>query len=431
MGRLRRWTALIALLAAVARAQVPTWPQTWQMNRSTILMTCNYSGFTDPRSTVGWAIVDYDWSNAKGTGSADGWAKHKPMDCEEMLVKQVQMAHALSPNTGYFIYRNAIKALNWYTTVRTKLYDPAYASWFLKFNCSGSSPTSSCHVPVCDNNYSPPLCTALYHDQGQTPGYPHGDGDCAAPACDCGKNPCGEYLFDFRSLHVEVNGQSMIDWYVNEYFFSETGAGNPLVAGFYTDDSWSSSGPTEMDANSVRDMGLSAQDVADVTAGYILAQAALYPEILKRGKFVWDQTLNHDPYAPLNGDCPQPWVRKASCSADLRDLCVPMAAPQTRTLLYGFSPGSCTGTDPRQLTEVETDVVNFLLVRGPYAYLGNGWSGCGFGTAEFPPQLNLDYGDALGMCAETAPGSGVFRREFTKSTVQMDCSSYTPSITWK
>jgi len=134
MGRLRRWTALIALLAAVARAQVPTWPQTWQMNRSTILMTCNYSGFTDPRSTVGWAIVDYDWSNAKGTGSADGWAKHKPMDCEEMLVKQVQMAHALSPNTGYFIYRNAIKALNWYTTVRTKLDDPTYASWFLKFN---------------------------------------------------------------------------------------------------------------------------------------------------------------------------------------------------------------------------------------------------------------------------------------------------------
>ena len=51
--------------------------------------------------------MDYDWSNAKGTGDADGWAKHKPMDCEEMLVKQVQMAAAVSPSTGYFIYRNA------------------------------------------------------------------------------------------------------------------------------------------------------------------------------------------------------------------------------------------------------------------------------------------------------------------------------------
>jgi hypothetical protein len=84
------------------------------------------------------------------------------MDCEEMLVKQVQMAAAVSPDTGYFIYRNAIKALPWYTTVRVKAEDPAYAAWFLHFNCSAAGPTTGCHVPVCDNNYSPPLCTALY-----------------------------------------------------------------------------------------------------------------------------------------------------------------------------------------------------------------------------------------------------------------------------
>ena len=89
-----------------------------------------------------------------------------------------------------------------------------------------------------------------------------------------------------------------------------------------------------MDGNAVADMGLSPQDVAAITAGYNEAQAALYPEILRRGKFVWDQTLNHDPYAPLNGDCPQPWVRGASCAADLRALCSPSAAPQqNRTLL--------------------------------------------------------------------------------------------------
>jgi hypothetical protein len=157
------------------------------------------------------------------------------MDCEEMLVKQVQMAAAVSPSTGYFIYRNAIKALPWYTTVRVKAEDPAYASWFLPFNCSAASPVQGCHVPVCDANYDPPLCTALYHDQGQTPGYPHGDGDCAAPACDVGLIPVGEYLFDFRSVNVSVNGQTFIEWYIEEYFFSATGAGNPLVKGFYTD----------------------------------------------------------------------------------------------------------------------------------------------------------------------------------------------------
>lgn len=48
--------ALAAIGAAVA--QVPSWPQTWQMNRSTIIMTCNYSGLNDPSVTAGWTIVD-------------------------------------------------------------------------------------------------------------------------------------------------------------------------------------------------------------------------------------------------------------------------------------------------------------------------------------------------------------------------------------
>ena len=41
MAPLSRLVAAAAALAASALAQVPTWPQTWQMNRSTIMMTCN------------------------------------------------------------------------------------------------------------------------------------------------------------------------------------------------------------------------------------------------------------------------------------------------------------------------------------------------------------------------------------------------------
>ena len=44
----------------------------------------------------------------------------------------------------------------------------------------------------------------------------------------------------------------MLKWHANESFPPMTGAGNPLVAGFYTDESWPNGGPTEMDANSVR-----------------------------------------------------------------------------------------------------------------------------------------------------------------------------------
>ena len=70
---------------------------------------CNGTGSTDPQSTKGWAIVDFDWSNWKGIGSADGWAKHKPMDCEELMVKQTEMTVAASPGTKVMVYRNMIK----------------------------------------------------------------------------------------------------------------------------------------------------------------------------------------------------------------------------------------------------------------------------------------------------------------------------------
>ena len=67
-------------------------------------------------STRGWGIVDFDWSNAKKV-----WAAAKPMNCEEMLVEQVKQTTAASPGTTVWVYRNGIKALPWYTTVRLKV----------------------------------------------------------------------------------------------------------------------------------------------------------------------------------------------------------------------------------------------------------------------------------------------------------------------
>jgi hypothetical protein len=53
------------------------------------------------------------------------------------------------------------QALPWFSSVRAKLEDPAYAGWFLRFRTDNST----YHVPQCDDNYDPPLCTPFYHDQ--------------------------------------------------------------------------------------------------------------------------------------------------------------------------------------------------------------------------------------------------------------------------
>jgi hypothetical protein len=103
----------------------PPYKQTWLQNLSSLIMPCNNTGLTNPSSTLGWGIVDFDWSNNKGRGTADGWAKHHPMDDEEQLFKQIQITAAATPGTTIWAYRNTVYGYSWYTDVRLILEDPA------------------------------------------------------------------------------------------------------------------------------------------------------------------------------------------------------------------------------------------------------------------------------------------------------------------
>ena len=166
--------------------------------------------------------------------------------------------------------------------------------------------------------------------------------------------------------------------------------------------------------------------------------AALRNVILGNGKFAWQLLWIGGDVEGIGSTCPQPLVTKSKCVSELRALCQTDSPAQTPTMMYSFSPGSCSGSsgrwpshrvpiDPPQLKE---DLANFLLVRGPYAYLGHGWLGCNH-EYVFPPELNEDFGEPTAVCSETAAGSGVFVREWTKASVQMDCNSYTPTITMR
>ena len=81
-------------------------------------------------------------------------------------------------------------AYPWYTSVRKTLEDPAYADWYLRFKDKGPWYSKKCDAV---NNTD---CSDFYHCREQSPGFPHGDGDCGAPNCYCGSNvPCGFYIW--------------------------------------------------------------------------------------------------------------------------------------------------------------------------------------------------------------------------------------------
>ena len=142
---MRRWFPLGAVLRNLASAAKPCddWPkspgtvprapykQTWQMNLSTIIMPCNNTGYTSPSSTLGWGIIDFDWSNGKGTGTADGWVKHQPMDDEEMLFEQVRRTTKASPGTTVWVYRNTVRTHG--TPCAQNSGRPGILPWYFKF----------------------------------------------------------------------------------------------------------------------------------------------------------------------------------------------------------------------------------------------------------------------------------------------------------
>ena len=353
------------------------------------------------------------------------WAKSKPMNCEEMLVEQVKKTTAASPNTQVWVYRNGMKALPWYTLVRTKVTDPAYAQWFMPFSPKVIANHSAAHVPVCDDNYDPPRCSNLYHDQTQTPGYPTGDGVCAPPGCDVGSVPVGEYIFDPRSVNVSVHGQTLLEWFIEDYLFGPTGAGNAKIGGFYFDDHWLPTGPSEMNRHAAEDMGLTQDDLDELMDAFTWQMDQVYATILKRGKFTWNQFWNGSPERTQWIDCPAPMVAQKTCAADVRALCSAASLSQSVAMLYGFSPG-CGGSDSN-ITDPDTDIAAFLLTRGPYAWLGHGWSGCSK-QYERPAGLDVDYGVPHGLCVESANGSGVFTREWSKASVTLDCNTWSGSI---
>jgi hypothetical protein len=75
-------------------------------------------------------------------------------------------------------------------------------------------------------------------------------------------------------------------------------------------------------------------------------------------------------------------------------------------------------------------LASFLLIRGPYAWLGWAWLGCG-NFPYRPPELDVDYGTPLGTCSPVANEPGVFAREYTKASVRVDCRKWEASISPK
>lgn len=141
-------------------------------------------------------------------------------------------------------------------------------------------------------------------------------------------------------------------------------------------------------------------DVANMTAAWAETQRAAYAAIRAAGGYSW-QFLNCEPGSKLCGGNTQNapgWNQtdpRAQCASYMRAQCgAPTSSPQARdyALFFGFT--RVTHHQQFPLPSFMQDLAAFLLIRGPYAWIGFGWQGCIGGTNPFvqPPELKADYG---------------------------------------
>lgn len=454
----------------------PPFPPSWRTNDSTLLYWRNGTGYQDESTLRGYGLLLFDWAHAAAVWIDNGGAGG-PMDNGAVLAEQCRRLKArANPAAKCVVYRNTVKALNQFADVSALLDDPGrYAGFFLPWKpratyqsalcdlrSSGGPPlmpnpqiscrnltASDVHVPMCDGANRSKCSRLAYFGTHQIPIVP-GAGrnwantsspfqnlSCVAGAaggqCDCGANPCGEYLFDFRNA-------SMREWFVDEYMASAMAP--PHVDGLVLDDSWggagtAGSGPSEEEKHCLEDAGLVPADVAAITAGWRAARDALLARAAAQGSYI-APTYGGDSLSKRAGNS------STACAKRMRFFCGPgaaqPAAPRYFSVMYDKVPPPAFGLAP---TNMDLDMAYFLAARGPYAWVGSGpilgwqlshWWAPGqtrlIEPRDFRPHwFDVEFGEPAGACTETVPDvSGVFTRNYSKASVRVDCPRLSGSI---
>ena len=115
----------------------------------------------------------------------------------------------------------------------------------------------------------------------------------------------------------------------------------------------------------------------------------------------------------------------ARCNAFLRKYCRSDNPNLEAAFIYEWTR-EAMGVHAPPAAAVMQDLARFLLVRGPFSWLGYGWEGC---ITEPPPvgEYDHDYGEPNGRCVESS--AGIFTRQWTKAHVEMDCNTFVANIT--
>ena len=356
---------------------LPRWAPSYAMADSTIAMASNSLGFFNASLAARFGVVAFDHNNAFVLWDKHIHPGHMPTGTtsEEYLVQQCALVKQANNRTKCFVYRNGEVSISWLSSEAKKMYTKADASLFLQ---AGGRPYNEpgdgdphVHIPNKDQfffNFSNPAMASWWNDTLMLG--PHAVSGSAQTRC-CGAVVDGIFVDDSTGLGTEHT---------------------PMV----------------------RRCGMGTAAIADWNAKAHAAYVASWRAVVDRGGFVWNLLRDPDGRFALTGGVP-PQPTNGTCAGYLRAKCGNSSwGGQRWAMMMSPEPGS-----ERQA------VAAFMLLRGPYAWLGRGWLGGDVDESLVAPDLHsLDPGTPLGPCKPSDGSGEVYTRQFTRMTVSLNCSSW-------
>lgn len=345
---------------------LPSWNATWQLNQSTIAQPGNTVGFLNATQAARWGLLSLDWSIANGVWNT---GNSSTATGAATLVEQCRQIKAVNPHTKCFVYRNTELALEWLEPQRAAMYNASRASWFLQYQPGNPS--------------------------GTPPGTVYNE-DAGAPAAGF-----KQYFWNYSNADAAAYVLSVSE-------MGTLGTASPYVDGTFLDDSQAI--PQEH-GSAPTNMGLSAIQLAMLQNDtHTFVQHAI-STLAASGHYIWQGFNNNpggDPDAVAPGPSPTSCVSYMSQGCDARWQAVPM------TMQW----------QPDDDGVKEQLLAAFLIVRGPYAYVGYGWNGGPL--PAWDTLWDTDVGTPVGLCQQPAPG--VFTRLWSNGNATLDCNTWTAQL---
>ena len=379
----------------------PPFPQTWQLNRSTVIHTSNKSGWTDTASAARYGIISFDAQNAEAI-----WLTLNRSQCtaEEAMVEQARRVKVASPSTKVLVYRNAMWALQWLSSNRAAMEDPTQADYFLRYS-----------VPTPPPKAAP---GNIYFTQAH-------EGN--------------QYLWNFSN-------PAAAKYFCDVTVMGEGGVGSPWVDGFFFDDPGPSTAEhpmqeylTNIHAAALA-IGMTATELQTLATDTYDMVVKLRLRLQGQGKMIWLNGVdNANPFPLVDNQVPD-----ANCSVGAPFQCgwwhIPVPGP-TCVAFYRQRCSNATlgnvslgvlgpwrqdpGTWPMQRGSWQLSIATLLLLRQESGWLAPAWW---LPTSNATPvpwsdDLDRDVGTPKeAHCSEDPKKAGVFRRQWSAGEVSVDCN---------